>query len=213
MKQEQWISIIVILAFLSSTTGFILIPEHIIDTHWNVNGEADGTMTKFWGLFLLPLIMIITSLFLIYLPKLDPLKKNVKSFSSQYHNFVILIMLYLLLTHLFTIFWNLGYRMPMNYFIMILTGILFLWIGNFLPHTKRNWFIGIRTPWTLSDDYVWEKTHDAGSRGFIALGLIIILTIFLPDYMGVWILLSSLFALVFFLFGYSYYLFINKPKK
>jgi uncharacterized membrane protein len=83
-------------------------------------------------------------------------------------------------------------------------GLLFFYIGTLMSKLKRNWFIGIRNPWTLSSDKVWNKTHKLGGTLFKVLGIIMVLGILVASKYIVWIILVPVFTIVIWLFVYSY---------
>jgi uncharacterized membrane protein len=81
-----------------------------------------------------------------------------------------------------------------------------------LPKAKRNWFVGIRTPWTMSSDVVWDKTHKMGGKLFMMMGLIMILSVFLGS-TSAYIMIAGILAVVIYLFWYSYVQFQKEKKK
>ncbi len=172
--------------------------------HWNTKGEVKGYLSKFWGLFLMPLISI--GLFLLYLiiPKIDPLKKNIEKFRKYFDRFIILLFLFLFYLYLLMIFWNLGLRFDIGKAIIPALAILFYYCGVLSEKAKRNWFIGIKTPWTLTSDEVWNKTHQLGSRLFKIIGLIMLLGFILKEYVF-WFILVPIIIVVIYLITYSYF--------
>ena len=102
-----------------------------------------------------------------------------------------------------TIVWNMGFVFNMTQFIIPAMGILFFYIGTILGHTKRNWFVGIRTPWTLSSDVIWDKTHKLGGKLFKITGVMIFGSVFFPQYL-LWFVLVPTISTVLILFVYSY---------
>ena len=99
---------------------------------------------------------------------------------------------------------GLGYDLPINHFSGLLVGILFLVIGNYLPQCKPNYFIGIRTPWTLSNEEVWRKTHRFSRKVFIVLGIIMCGSILAPVTWRTYIILTVVFGGVVVAMLYSY---------
>jgi len=197
--------IIFIIILISFIVGIFLMP-HLPDqmaSHWNSQGQVDDYMSKRLGVFLMPLVSVALFLLFIIIPKIDPLKKNIEKFRKHFNRFILLIFLYLFYIHTLTILWNLDYRFNMTNMILPAIGLLFLYIGILLKHAKRNWFIGIRTPWTLSDDKVWDKTHQLGSKLYIASGIIAILSIFIQKY-AIWLILVPAIGVAIFLIVYSY---------
>jgi uncharacterized membrane protein len=127
-------------------------------SHWNGKGQVDGYIPKFWGLFLMPLVYVGLALLFFAIPKIDPLKANIERFRKYYDGFIILLFVFLVSVDLQDILWNLGIKISPNVTFPIGLGLLFFYIGILCEHSKRNWFIGIRTPWTLSSEKVWDKT-------------------------------------------------------
>jgi uncharacterized membrane protein len=167
-------------------------------------------MSKFWGIFLMPLLSIALFLLFIYLPKLDPLKKNYKSFSNYYDSFILVMIVFLFYAYLLTILWNFGFNFNMSLALIPALGFLFFYIGIILKKLKRNWFIGIKTPWTVSSDKVWEKTHKLGSTLFKISGIITIIGVFFPSYIIWFTLLPVIFSSVWLII-YSYLEYRKNP--
>lgn len=135
------------------------------------------------------------------------MKENIKKFIRYFDNFVILIFLFLFYIHLLTILWNLGIIFDILQMLAPAFGILFYYAGVLTENAKRNWFIGIRTPWTISNEKVWNKTHKIGGKLFKIAGLIAIFGIFLPDYeiflIIVPVILASIYSVVYSYFEYK----------
>ncbi|MEM3956264.1 MAG: SdpI family protein [Candidatus Bathyarchaeia archaeon] len=178
-------------------------PE-VVASHWNIRGEVDAYLPKFWGLFLLPLIFTGVALLLIAVPRIDPLKENIEAFRKYYDWFIILFSAFLFSIHIQVILWNLGVRVSPAVTVPVGVGLLFFYIGILCENSRRNWFIGIRTPWTLSSDRVWEKTHRLGGKLFKAAGVIAILGAVFWEYALILILAPILFAAAYTIV-YSYY--------
>jgi len=195
-KTNIAIIILIILSFIIAAYAYSVIPEDKVASHWGFNGEVNGYMPKFWGLFLMPMMSIALFLLLIFIPKIDPLKKNVAKFRKYYDYLVLAILLFLFYIFLLTIFANFGYKFNMNYAIIPAFALLFIILGYFLKKTKRNWFMGIRTPWTISSDEVWEKTHNLGSVLFIIAGIIVFLGIFFQDYIWLFFIVPIIIAAI-----------------
>ncbi len=200
------VTIILLLSFAIAGYFYPQMPERMA-SHWNASGDVDGYMSKFWGLFLMPFISLGLSALLIMIPKIDPLKANIEKFKRYYYGFVSLLLIFLLYIYLLTILWNLGLRFNMVQLLAPALGVLFYFCGVLIGKAKRNWFIGIRTPWTLSNEKVWDKTHLIGGRLFKAAGLVALLGVFFPSYAILFVLipviLVSLFTIVYSYFAYQ----------
>ncbi len=204
MKKSAIIISLIILA--SFAVGIYLYPQMPgkMVSHWGFNGEANGYMSKFWGLFLMPIVSLAMFLFLIFIPKIDPLRANIEKFRKYFDSFIIFIILFFFYIYLLTIFWNLGARFDMNQAIAPAFGILFYYCGVLVESSKRNWFIGIRTPWTLSSDEVWDKTHKVGGKLFKIAGIVSFLGLLFPRLAFFFILVPVIFATIFSVI-YSYF--------
>lgn len=195
-------SILIFLSFAIGIYYYGSLPEEIA-SHWNADGEVDGYMNKFWGLFLMPLVASGILVLFIVIPKIDPLRDNIRLFRKHFDGFILVIISFLFYIYLVSLFWNLGYTFDMNLAILPAMGIMFFYAGNLMGNAKRNWFIGVRNPWTLSSDVVWNKTHKRGGILFKALGIIFVLSAFFEQINIFFILIFVLFVVVY-LFIYSY---------
>ena len=201
-KTELFMLIAVIISFVIGIYLYPQMPEQMA-SHWNVAGQVDGYMPKFWGVFLMPLIFVGLVFLFIAIPRIDPLKKNIEKFRKYYDGFIILFLIFMLLVYVQTILWNLGIEISPNIVIPIGLGFLFFYIGILFENAKRNWFIGIRTPWTLSSEKVWNKTHRLGSKMFKISGIVVLFGFLFQKYATYFILIPVLFV-AFYLVVYSY---------
>jgi uncharacterized membrane protein len=197
--------IIIILSFAISIYLYPILPDKIA-SHWNSQGLVDGYMGKFWGLFLMPIISVFLLLLFIFIPKIDPLKKNIQHFRKYFDWFIVLLFCFLFYLHLLTALWNLGYYFDIIRAIIPALAILFYDIGILTENAKQNWFIGIRTPWTLSSEKVWDKTHKLGGILFKISAIIALLGMFIPPY-ALFFVLTPVILTVIYTFTYSYWLF------
>jgi len=187
------------------------LPEEMA-SHWNTKGEVDSYISKFWGLFLMPIVVLGSFLLFVFVPKIDPLKKNVEKFRKYFDIFILIFILFFLYIYLLTVFWNFGFRFNMVQLMAPAMGFLFFYSGVLIKNAKRNWFIGIKTPWTLSSDKVWDKTHQLGGKLFKIMGIISFLGVIFPDHF-VWLLLVPTFAITLFILFYSYFEYQKEMKK
>lgn len=193
---------LVALSFIIGIYLYPGLPGRMI-THWGASGQANGFMAKPVAVFLLPAISLVLVIFLAYLPNLDPLKKNYADFRPEYDGMVAMLSAFLSYVYTLTLLSNLGYNINMVQFLSPAFAALFLYLGYLLSKAKRNWFVGIRTPWTLSSDAVWEKTHRIGSKLFMAAGIVALIGLVLPR-IGLLASIAVLIASAIFLFVYSY---------
>ena len=198
-----WSWIIVAVALILSLAFYGQVPDRV-DSHWDEQGRVNGTMSRFWGMFLMPLLMGGTTLLMLFLPKIDPLNPNFFGFKKYYYAFILILNLFMLLVHAYMVLWNAQIiRFNVTGIISVGTGLLLYASGVMIKNTKRNWFAGIRTPWTLSSESVWDKTHLLGSYLFKAVGALICFSVFVPK-LAVWIILISSLGVSVITAAYSF---------
>lgn len=203
--------ILIAAAVIAGALFWNQLPEQMA-SHWNENDQVDGYIAKFWGVWMMPLVTLgMYALFLI-IPAIDPLKANIAKFRGVFNLFILLITAFMLYVHGLTLAWNLGYEFRMSAAMLPFMGILFIFIGYMLRQAKRNWFIGIRTPWTLSSDFVWDKTHQLGSILFIASGVLAFAGSFFGGSTALWLTLLPVLGSALFLMVYSYVLYQRETK-
>jgi len=209
-------TIIVLVLIAAATVAGLLLWNRLPDqmaSHWNINDQVDGYMSKTWGVFMMPLITV--GLFVIFLvvPSIDPLKANIAQFREAFNLFIILIVAFMLYIHGLTLVWSLGYTdFKMSTSMLPAMGLLFIFVGFMLRKAKRNFFIGIRTPWTLSSDTVWDKTHRLGAVLFMASGVLAIIGGIFGGLTAFWLLFVPLMGSTLFLLVYSYVLYQREIK-
>jgi uncharacterized membrane protein len=202
MKKTYVILLVLVLVnFLSAVLLYPYAPEKMA-SHWNIRGESDGYMNKFWGLFFTPIITLAIIIFLLYLPKIDPMN-NFRKFNSQYEQIILVLSVFMTYIHALTLLWNFGIKFSFNRALAPAFGVLFYFIGLAIGKAKQNWFMGIRTPWTLSNAKVWDKTHKLGSELFRVCGFISLLGIFFEKY-ALFFVLFPVIVISIFLVVYSY---------
>ncbi len=210
-KSEIAIVGIVLVAFIISIFFYPQMPEKMA-THWNAQGHVDGFMSKSWGLFLMPLVLTGIALLFAVIPRIDPLKANIEKFRKYYDGFVIPFLIFMLAIHYQLILWNLGIKISPNVSLPIGLGLMFFYIGILCEHAKRNWFIGIRTPWTLSSDKVWEKTHKVGGKLFKIAGVIVFAGVFFRHYVLFFVLVPVILVAAYTIV-YSYFVYQKETKR
>jgi uncharacterized membrane protein len=199
--------VLIALAVTFSLAAYDRLPDRMA-SHWGVNDEVNGTIARFWGAFLMPLIALgMLGLFLL-LPLMDPMKANIATFRPIFNIFIAAMMVFLLYLHVLTMLWNLGFQaFRMSTVLLPGLGLVFILTGLMMRQAKRNYFIGIRTPWTLSSDRVWAQTHRLGGVLFIACGLVSILGVFFPGPVAFMLVLLPILLVSLVLVIYSYILY------
>lgn len=176
-----------------------------VAVHWGPGGTADGFGSRFTGAFLLPIVAACAALLMLALPAIDPLKANIATFRREYNIFILAFASFMVYLHGLTILYNFGLVTNLNRMLTPGFGLLIFFTGVLLQKAKRNYFIGIRTPWTLNSDTVWDQTHRRGGLLFKIAGLICLLGIFFPD-ASMYLLMIPLLAISVYIMVYSYVL-------
>jgi uncharacterized membrane protein len=176
-----WILVIILIAvaFGSSMLVSSRLPDRIV-SHWDAAGQPNGCMPKTTALYLVPCMTVLFFLILQLLPMIDPLRENIQKFQNTFDMFLVGFVGFMTYIHLLTITWNLGAKMNMITWMMPGMAALMYLTGHVMGKAKRNYFIGIRTPWTLANDQVWDETHRLGGICFKIVAAFALVGVFFP---------------------------------
>lgn len=200
--------------YLVSLWAWVQIPAGTqVPIHWNVQGEVDGYGSKFWGLLLLPLVNTGIVLLFIAIPRLEPRRQNLLRSMKAYTRFWAAFLVFMLVLHLALVAATLGYGARIELIVPIMVGVLFIIIGNYMGKIRSNFLMGIRTPWTLSSELAWNKTHRLGGKMFMLTGALTILAaLFGSPEVTFIIMMAGTFGIVMVAFPYSYLVWKNDPN-
>ena len=210
---RKWIPLVLVLAAVVVTAAlYPQLPERMV-THWSASGEANGWSGRFWGAWLMPLMMALMLVVLRAVPHIDPRRANYEKFAGMYENLVALIIAFMLVIHVLVLLAATGRPIRMDRIMMPSVGVFIAVMGLLIPRAHPNWFIGIRTPWTLTSDLSWERTHKIGGTLFVVLGALMIASTFIAPEKAIWFLVAAAIGITIFLFAYSYRIWKNDPLK
>lgn len=177
---RPWLGVVLfVVAVAISVVAYPFLPE-TVPIHWNLRGEADGFAPKAVALALTPALILVFAGLLRILPAIDPKREEIRRFERSYHMAINLILTLLLVIHAMVVANGAGWSVDVSVVLPLLIGLLFLFLGNEMPRFRQNFFLGIRTPWTLSDEEVWRQTHRVGGRVFVVGGALMMAASFLP---------------------------------
>ena len=179
LKTEFIPVLFLLISIIASFYFYANFPEKV-PTHWNFQGEIDGWSGKTFAAFFFPGLNLIMYLCFLIFPYLDPKKERYADFIKVYHIFKGLLIAVMTIIYFYVGLAGIGYELPISTVIPTTIGILFIILGNYMGKIKPNWFMGIRTPWTLSNEEVWNKTHRLGGKLFILVGIFMIFGTILP---------------------------------
>ena len=177
-----------------------------IPIHWNLAGEPDNTMSKALGAFLMVFVGIGVWLLFAGLPRIDPRRGHYADFKESYWLLCNLVLLFLAAAHVLVLGLGLGWDVDPVQAMLIGLGLLFVGIGPLLPRFSPNWWTGIRTPWTLSSDAVWRRTHRVGGYTCASAGLLIMAAGFPSHPMRLWVSALVFLAMTMIPVAYSYFI-------
>jgi uncharacterized membrane protein len=196
---------LILISFLMGAYLYPYMPEKMA-SHWDENGRVNGYMPALWGLFLLPVISAVLFLAFMLIPKIDPLKANIEKFRGHFDVFVLLLFVFLLYIHMLTLLWNIGYRFNIIQHLAPALGMIIYYAGVMTENAKQNWFIGVRTPWTLSSEVVWDKTNKLAGKLFRGAGVLAAMGLVFPKYAILLILVPVILAAVYpIIYSYQKY--------
>jgi uncharacterized membrane protein len=186
-----------------------------IPIHWGLDGQPNGYAPKAVGLFLLPLITAGVAAIFWLIPVIEPRRANIEKSGKPYAAIWVGVVLLLAAVDLATTAAALGATFDITLVVLVATGVLFMVIGNYLPKVRPNYMVGIRTPWTLTSDLSWDRTHRLGGRLFVLEGIAFILLGLIRPASGTFIgvLIGGIVLMLIVLFGYSYRVWKSDPAR
>lgn len=200
----RFVTLVVGIQILIALITYPFLPE-MVPSHWNLTGQVNGYMPKWFSAVLLPGITIALYLLLRRLTAAGPTfgRDNQRTSVEFVDRILPALALFFLALQLITIATALHFRVNILFVVSLLTSLLFIYMGNFMGKLRRNFWAGIRTPWTLASDSVWERTHRLGSWLFVAIGLVGVVTSFIRP-LRLWGTLGLLLLIGVVLYVYSY---------
>lgn len=209
MTRKYYIAAILLTlaAFAATALVYPHLPATIV-RHWDLHGRPNGYSPR-WTIFLFPAGMAAFTLFTWFLPSLSPRHFEVDSFRNTYLQIMLIIVGLLAFATGSTLWSNLGHNVSIKWALIVVC-VLFVLLGNLMGKVRRNFFIGVRTPWTLASDRVWYATHRLAGKTFVIGGLTGLLLVVLG--LGAWMvvaLLTGAFIPVF----YSFYFYKQLERR
>jgi uncharacterized membrane protein len=189
---RKWFPILPVLtAFLVSAWLYPQLPARVA-THWDLHGQPNGYSSRLVAALLVPGMAVALWGLLRFIPRIDPHRENYARFQGTYDLVIAAIVTFLCAIHVMVLGTAVGWPMPdLARTVPVGVGTLTIIVGNVIPRARPNWWFGIRTPWTLSSDTVWARTHRVGGYLLTAAGVIALLSAFLPPAVGTVVLLVA----------------------
>jgi uncharacterized membrane protein len=146
-------------------------PEATVPIHWNVEGVVDGTAPAWIGFGIGPLVTAAIIVLMGLVPRIEPRRENLRRSADAYRTVAIALVGFMAILHAVTVLAGLGVTVPVGTIVGGGVGLLFAIIGNVLATVRSNFLFGVRTPWTLSSDRSWDRTHRLVGRLLVVAGL------------------------------------------
>lgn len=208
MKLKKWLMSICVLSFLLTLLIYGQLPDQV-PRHWNIYGEVDAYMSRA-GTLWLSLLPIAIYLMMVYLPRIDPRREAYLKHQKAYEVTQVLIVIFMIVIHWVSILYSRGMAMNISFIVLSGIGIMFIVMGNYMTQIRSNFFFGIKTPWTLSSDHVWRKTHRLGGYLFMGAGMVSIMAGFLGSRIGFIMMTVSVLCAALIPIVYSYVIYKNE---
>jgi len=174
-RTEWSMALLLVVMFGLAAWTWNVAPDRL-PVHWGISGQPDRWGGKFEGLLLAPCIGLGIYLLMLFLPRIDPGRLNYESFAGAYHTVRLIALLALAGVEVAVVLVARGYDVNMSSVVSVGVGAMFVLLGNLFSKLRPNWFVGLRTPWTLSSKLAWVRTHRAGGWVFILFGLLLMLS-------------------------------------
>jgi len=175
-----------------------------VPTHFDIHGRADDYTAKPYAVLIAPGVLLLTGLLFSVLPRISPKGYRLEPFLRVYEIIAITVFAVEFVALQIPLLLALGYRFDIKRSLGAGTGLLLLILGNYLGKVTRNFFVGIRTPWTLANEEVWLRTHRLGGVLFVIGGAVILIASFVTTMSTELVILGVIGGLSLFLVVYSY---------
>lgn len=210
-KYKKTLILTAILILLPMLIGFIFwdkLPDQLA-THFGSNGEPDGWSSKTFAVIVLPVLLVAVHLACFFITFADPKKQHIDP-----KLFKLILWLCPVISW-FGCGTTYAHALDMEFNItnigMILVGVLFIIIGNYLPKARQNYTVGIKLPWTLHDEENWNRTHRLAGKLWMVCGLLFVIVSFFG--LGIsWIAMILGLIMVFVPAGYSFLYYLKNQK-
>lgn len=179
LKRDWPLLTLILVLFALGIYFYPQLPQRV-PSHWNVRGEVDGYSSRFFGAFGLPLITLGIYVFMLITPSLDPKKADYPRFVGAYNLIRWITVAIMALLHIVVLMAGMGYVIDTGKIVQPAISVMVILIGNQMGRFRHNYFVGIRTPWTLANEEVWRQTHRVSGPIWVVGGFIALLGTWLP---------------------------------
>jgi uncharacterized membrane protein len=201
----------VLLPFIYLAYLWNSLPEKV-PMHWNYKGEIDDWGTKYSLLGLIFLLPVLTYVLMLVIPKINP-KKRIELMGGKYYQIKFVLVGFMSVLAIYIIHSSNSQTLSSPSIVLVLIGLLFMALGNYFKVIKQNYFLGIKTPWTLESEEVWKLTHILAGKLWIVGGLLIVIfSLVIPEDINFYLFIIITAIITIVPIVYSYLIF-RKLKK
>lgn len=188
----NWLTVALLLIYYGICASLYPSLPDKLPVHWGINGEVNRYADKVVVDLIMPLLPLVIYLFMTVVPKIDPRRENYYKFGSSYQKIRLAIVAILVCFNTIPLLIGLGYRIDVSLVSRIIIPILSIVLGNYMGKIRYNYFTGIRTPWTLSNETVWNKTHRLTGKLMVIGGFISLVGLITPSKVGFIIVIAGI---------------------
>lgn len=192
IKRSLMVSVLFILIALAAVVWLYPRLPAQLPVHWDLHGEVDGRLPRLWGAVFPALTILVLALLTALLPWISPRQFEIRPFAATFGVMMLAIQGMVLVIGLAVLLAGAGYALPIPAIAMLAVGVLLMVLGNYMGKLRKNFFIGIRTPWTLASDAVWERTHRLAGWLFVLAGVVVVAGVLLGA--PIWLPLAAIVA-------------------
>jgi uncharacterized membrane protein len=193
--------VLVLAAIAYAASVYSSVPDPV-PSHWDASGRVNDTMPKPWGVVLIPALMLVIWAVFAVLPAISPRGFAMDSFARAWGMLTVVTLGFMLFMEVLTLSAARTGAPLSSKTVFVGVGLLIAFIGNLLGKVTRNFFLGIRTPWTLANEDVWNRTHRLGGKLLVAAGLVVVVAALLG--LPAWTMIAAIFAGALIPVIYSY---------
>ncbi len=183
LRHDWPVLLLILLVFVASVLVYPHLPGRV-PSHWNVNGQVDGYSSRGFVVFFMPLLIAWIYAMMVLLPLIDPKRQNYARFAGAYRMLRGALVVFLSGIWMISILSGLGYSVDVRTITRGGLGLLLLLFGSFMGQIRFNYFVGVRTPWTLADERVWQQTHLFTGHIWVLGGLLLLIGAGVPGDWG-----------------------------
>lgn len=202
---NKWIPLISLVVMLVFTALIYAQLPEAVPTHWNIEGQVDDTTPRLNAVLIMPGIALTSWVVFNIARRIDPRRQSYTQFEDTFQFLINLTALFALVMQVVILGSALGWNIPVGQVIPAGVGLMIAAMGNVMTRVRPNWFIGIRTPWTLASEEVWRRTHRRAAWVLVAVGLLMtLIALFTSSTWTPYLILLIVFGGFGYVYVYSY---------